>query len=105
MQRLEVSGAVRLIYRSLGVKGLRRHFSYNVMTQRCGPLWDQNKLFTNSEFRLVLCLSRYFQSEGTSAANSFVVKNPECLVRLHKLKINITTVVLITGGVGWYAWR
>jgi len=25
MQRLEVSGAVRLIYRSLGVKGLREH--------------------------------------------------------------------------------
>ena len=25
MQRLEVSGAVRLIYRSLGVKGLRQY--------------------------------------------------------------------------------
>ena len=26
MQRLEVSGAVRLIYKSLGVKGLKTHF-------------------------------------------------------------------------------
>ena len=25
MQRLEVSGAVRLIYKSLGVKGLKQH--------------------------------------------------------------------------------
>jgi hypothetical protein len=30
MQRLEVSGAVRLIYRSLGVKGLRRQTLYSL---------------------------------------------------------------------------
>jgi len=31
MQRLEVSGAVRLVYRSLGVKGLITSYSFNQM--------------------------------------------------------------------------
>jgi len=37
MQRLEVSGAVPLIYRSLGVKGLRKsHSGLNVFTWQNG---------------------------------------------------------------------
>jgi len=38
MQRLEVSGAVRLIYKSLGVKGLRHRLSQTDISQ----LWELN---------------------------------------------------------------
>jgi len=43
MQRLEVSGAVRLIYRSLGVKGLRHCWtqcrrSFSVLPTQSGEL-------------------------------------------------------------------
>ena len=34
MQRLEVSGAVRLIYRSLGVKGLKTELKLSLYTSR-----------------------------------------------------------------------
>jgi len=34
MQRLEVSGAVRLIYRSLGVKGLTNKEIYTIVKER-----------------------------------------------------------------------
>ena len=40
MQRLEVSGAVRLIYRSLGVKGLRKI----VVAGRKGHRKRENKM-------------------------------------------------------------
>ena len=40
MQRLEVSGAVRLIYRSLGVKGLIYLKTYNLENNRRFPQTD-----------------------------------------------------------------
>ena len=37
MQRLEVSGAVRLIYRSLGVKGLMQYTNYELLLMQFSP--------------------------------------------------------------------
>ena len=41
MQRLEVSGAVRLIYRSLGVKGLTAYLLTSLLTPRSRALLEK----------------------------------------------------------------
>ena len=50
MQRLEVSGAVRLIYRSLGVKGLNKKYIYSYL--KC-ILYDK-LLKPRQSFRITL---------------------------------------------------
>jgi len=41
MKRLEVSGAVRPLYGSLGVKGLKRHTHTHTVSQRRRYLWTR----------------------------------------------------------------
>ena len=50
MQHLDVSGAVRLIYRSLGVKGLNNYASTGLISAATGvlelaPRWDKRIRF------------------------------------------------------------
>jgi len=46
MQRLEVSGAVRLIYKSLGVKGLKTHVEFII---------DLKPLASQATFQISRC--------------------------------------------------
>ena len=48
MQRLEVSGVVRLIYRSLGVKGLRTVVSYEASQLCSNTTTGKTKYFNSS---------------------------------------------------------
>ena len=54
MQRLEVSGAVRLIYRSLGVKGLMKHeFPRQIFEKYSNIKFEENR---SSDIRLFPCV-------------------------------------------------
>ena len=75
MQRLEVSGAVQLIYRSLGVKGLRKHSHTNIInilvfvpylcTYICIHIFSQPKHFIlkRSFFEIVKLIRLFIENE------------------------------------------
>jgi len=71
MKLLEVNGAVRSLYGSLGVKGLISPFRVRLRMQKClQPPASLNKIYTGLHLLPVLCVTRGDGSDAFPCAGS-----------------------------------
>ena len=100
MQRLEVSGAVRLIYRSLGVKRLKSMNRLKIYRACC---WMHSKECAAEAVRAALCLEVVLRNRpgGTEKITKDLLKKsilgPRFKPRTFPLEYQLTELLLSVG--------